>query len=221
MKVSVYGDSISTFEGYNPKGYLVYYDENYQRQNRLTDVSQTWWHRVISFLGGELCVNNSYSGSRVSGEFFPSSTSMERIESLGDPDAVLVFLGLNDYGYSVSVRGRDKGNARDLNCFAPAYECMLSRLREAHPEARICCGTLMMSRMKEYDGWKFPTRYHGNRFEEYNDAIRAACGAWGCTLIDAASRGVRYQSLDGTHPDEVGHEEIAAAWIRCLKELKA
>ena len=79
-KVSIMGDSISTYMGFNPKGYAVYYDENYQTQTHLTDVSLTWWHRVITNLGGTLCVNNSYSGSMVSGGKFPSGSSAERIE---------------------------------------------------------------------------------------------------------------------------------------------
>ena len=219
MKISVYGDSISTYEGYNPQGYLVYYDKNYQRQNHLTDVSLTWWHRVITFLGGELCVNNSYSGSKVSGISFPAGTSMERIDHLGDPDVILVFLGLNDYGYAVPLRENRKENVSDIQFFAPAYECMLSRLRAAHPSAEVMVSTLMMSRMKEYDGWGFPTHYRGGSFEDFNDVIRSTCRACGCMLVDTASQGIRYQSLDGTHPDEVGHEEIAVAWINCLKEL--
>jgi len=219
MKISILGDSISTYEGYNPRRYAVYYDRDCQRQNHLDDVAKTWWHQVISWMGGALCVNDSYSGSRVSGGAFPSGCSAERIGNLGDPDAVLIYLGMNDYGYGVPVCSKEGGKEGDASFFAPAYECMLTGIRERWPKAETYCGTLMMSRMKEYDGWGFPQNYHGNRFEDYNDAIRKACEKSGCTLVDLAALGIRYQSLDGTHPDDVGHGEIADAWIKCLWDM--
>lgn len=219
MKISVLGDSISTYSGYNPKGYAVYYDENYQAQTHLTDVSLTWWHRVISHLGGILCVNDSYSGSKVSGGRFPSGSSLERIGNLGDPDVILVYLGMNDYGYAIPVKAPSgHNNPLGLSFFAPAYESMLEGLKSTYPKAQIICGTLMMTRMKEYDGWGFPTHYHGNSFDDYNTAIRRACEKYDCQVADLVALGIRYQSLDGTHPDVVGHEEIAGAWIQCLQE---
>lgn len=222
MKISILGDSISTYEGYNPRKYAVYYDKGIKIQNHLDDVSKTWWHQVISWMGGTLCVNDSYSGSKVSGDGFPSGCSAERIGNLGDPDVVLVYLGMNDYGYCVSVRGKEEHAEEEAKSFfAPAYESMLSCIRERWPNAKVFCGTLLMARMKEYDEWKFPQNYHGNRFEDYNDAIRNACKITGCTLVDLAALGVRYQSLDGTHPDDVGHGEIADAWILCLWDLLA
>lgn len=71
MIISIMGDSISTFESFNPDGYCVFYDEQMQYINGLTLVNDTWWAQVIQALHGELCVNNSYSGSKVSGEGFP------------------------------------------------------------------------------------------------------------------------------------------------------
>lgn len=108
------------------------------------------------------------------------------------------------------------GGPFDLFFFATAYESMLSGLKSTHPEAQVICGTLMMPHMKEYDEWGFPTHYHGNSFEDYNAAIRGTCDKCLCELADLAALGIRYQSLDGTHPDVVGHEEIANAWIKCL-----
>ena len=66
--VSILGDSVSTFQGYNPRGYSVFYDASMQRVNGLNSVSDTWWDMVIKSMHARLCVNNSYSGNRVTGE---------------------------------------------------------------------------------------------------------------------------------------------------------
>lgn len=42
MLVSILGDSISTYNGYNPNGYAVYYDEEMQIRNGLKSVYDTW-----------------------------------------------------------------------------------------------------------------------------------------------------------------------------------
>ena len=44
--ISILGDSISTYQGTNPEGYAVYYNEEMQRRNRLASFSDTWWGRV-------------------------------------------------------------------------------------------------------------------------------------------------------------------------------
>ena len=46
IRVSILGDSISTFKGYNPPGYFVYYDEITQEQNKLRNVYGTWWAKA-------------------------------------------------------------------------------------------------------------------------------------------------------------------------------
>lgn len=48
-------------------------------------MNDTWWGKVIDFFGGELLVNNSWSGSPVTGSsatLFPSGCSDERTSHL-------------------------------------------------------------------------------------------------------------------------------------------
>ena len=82
MFVSILGDSISTYSGYNPKEYAVYYDEEMQKRNGLNSVYDTWWAKVNQSLCAYLCVNNSYSGSEVSGQKFPAGCCRERVMHL-------------------------------------------------------------------------------------------------------------------------------------------
>ena len=56
--VSIIGDSISTFEHYNPPDYAVFYDKEKQALNGMTSVYDTWWAKVNQALHANLCVNN-------------------------------------------------------------------------------------------------------------------------------------------------------------------
>ena len=105
---SVLGDSISTFEGVVPKGYSVYYERENRIRTGVVAPELTWWHKVVSALGGRILKNDSWSGCRVSRlhgskKQFPSACSSERTSRLhtGDsnPDVIVVFLGTNDWFY--------------------------------------------------------------------------------------------------------------------------
>ena len=64
-KFSILADSISTFKGCNPEGYNVFYDGEKIAETGVATAEDTWWSKVISYFGGTLLVNNSWSGSRV------------------------------------------------------------------------------------------------------------------------------------------------------------
>ena len=64
-RISILGDSICTFEGYNAPGYYIYYNKEIQKENGISSVSDMWWYKTIAYLNGELCVNNSCAGSMV------------------------------------------------------------------------------------------------------------------------------------------------------------
>lgn len=211
MLVSVLGDSISTYEGYIPPNYKVYYDEDRQKINGLTSVYDTWWAKVNQYLKAYLCVNNSFSGSKVSGEF-PGASSEKRVSALHKmehyPDVILVYMGTNDFGFGVP-----------LETFAKDYRKMLERLRENYPSARILCATIARSYIQGKPDWKYPEMYGGTALEEYNQAIREAVNERDdIVLMDLPEEGIHYETLDGTHPTRRGHEELAQMWIGCLEK---
>ena len=49
-RISILGDSICTFEGYNAPGYYIYYDKVIQKENDISSVSDMWWYKVIAYL---------------------------------------------------------------------------------------------------------------------------------------------------------------------------
>ena len=104
---SVLGDSISTLEGFHPRGNAVFYDGACREKSGVWEMGDTWWGKVIEFFGGQLLVNDSWSGCRVtrregSADPFPSGCSEKRTGRLHvgevQPDVILIYMGINDWG---------------------------------------------------------------------------------------------------------------------------
>ena len=107
-KVSVLGDSISTYAGFSAVKNAVYPNKTIQ------SVEDTWWKQVVDTMGAQLLVNNASGGSRVlSDEYFNGNGIREgnyaayrdRCVNLHDgdekPDVIFVFMGTNDFSYHV------------------------------------------------------------------------------------------------------------------------
>ena len=220
--VSIIGDSLSTYEGYNPPGYAVFYDKEKQIENGLTSVYDTWWAKVNQALHAYLCVNNSYSGSRVTGGSFPSAASSERIRALRTaehiPDIVLIYIGFNDFGNGMPVRNSRHGLLRkkDPVYFEDAYELLIDQIKKQYPGVKVVCGTLLRTRLRMNRNWEFPERFAGVPLEDYNNAIRMIAGKKKVHLADVSAYGSRYETLDGSHATAEGHKTIADAWIKSL-----
>lgn len=207
--ISVLGDSISTYAGYNPRDYEVYYNEARAYDNGLSSVNDTWWKQVIDGLEGELCENNSYSGSLVFGNVCSSACSKERCSKLhgvDKPDVILVYMGTNDKGYGVEIQK-----------FYDAYRTMLRQIKTNYPAAKIVCATLLLGYRKDGEG-RLNAESAVAEFD-YNNAIRAAVKEENCLLADIALSGKCYETLDGCHPTKCGHTLIAKLWLDNLKSL--
>lgn len=219
--VSIVGDSISTFEGYNPAGCSVFYDKTKQAYLGLNSVYDCWWAKVNQYLNAYLCINNSYSGSKVTGDVFPSASSRVRTSFLSTeknlPDIILIYIGFNDFGNGVTVY--DNIFSHDKKGFYHSYRIMLQRIKRNYPNALIICATLMRGFIKNKPEWVFPEKYHGISLEEYNNAIRKAAKKEKILVVDLGSKNYYYETLDGTHPTVAGHLTMAKTWIECLREL--
>lgn len=111
-KVSVFGDSISTYNGTGST-------YNYYPTGDVTAVSQTWWYKsLITELGMELLTNGSGGGRSVStireGHTSgrpKSGCNQDAIDALAvngtDPDVIIIKQGVNDFGNVGSTGNRD------------------------------------------------------------------------------------------------------------------
>ena len=149
LKVSVMGDSYSTYEGYmSPSTNLSWYAGKDGREgakrNDVKLVEQTWWHLLTSDPAYTLERNNSYSGSTICHtgyrkEDFSDRSFITRVHNLGQPDIILVFGGTND-SWAKSPIGEYQHfgwTKADLMAFRPAFCYLLHQLRELYPGVRI------------------------------------------------------------------------------------
>lgn len=233
---SVLGDSISTFEGVVSADNRCYYDAADTNGTGVASQDETWWSRVIDAEDGELLANASFSGSMVQGDGFPAGRHPSRANQLlGDdgcaPDAVLVFIGINDYGWgspeaqvvggseaapkgaSYDLDGVDPAGGADDDAaerFEAAYAEMLANVREVAPYAEIWCVTLLPGRMARHAKGAFCYRLRGIDIDDYNEAIRNAAENAGALVADVAELGFDYDAADGTHPTKEGMVQFAA-----------
>ena len=244
---SILGDSISTFEGCNPEGFRVFYESERLEATGVLAPQDTWWAQVVGALDGELLANGSYSGSMVEGAGFPAGNSAERIAALArdgqTPDVILVFIGINDYGWGgADAQAAGRGNALPVcldavalgeerepglapadaaERFGAAYEAMLARMRAAYPCAEIWCCTLCPGRVVGRDGSTFAYRLRGVHLDAYNAAIRNAAARQGCRVADVGALGRDYEGLEGTHPTARGMRQFAALVLRAMEADRA
>lgn len=215
-KISILGDSISTYSGYLPSGYAAYYPKG-----DVTDVSQTWWKILIDDNNMILGQNASWSGSTIqsnSNGFFLDS----RITALGangDPDIIIIQGGTNDGALEdISELGELKTNLTipltstaysdlDPTTFLGAYQTLIIKLMLAYPNAKIAC-------------WSIPWSSSLTVEETYKASmkIKELCDLYGCEFLDIHKCGINLVNLGSymgagdstyTHPNSAGMKLIA------------
>ena len=175
-KVSILGDSISTFPGYSSNtehnstigNNVGYYGGGKYGVNSAED---TWWKQVADTLGMEVLVDNAWGGACI---FQPRAPHGPASVGYGDrcvnlhndhtgeePDVILVFVGTNDFSYYQSTLGTaeavdydtlitDNGDG-SFTYATPistceAYAIMLHKMQHRYPEAEIICMNLLARR---------------------------------------------------------------------------
>ncbi len=194
-KVSILGDSYSTFEGWlTPDTNAVWYSAKPDtRRTDVKSVEQTWWHIVMERMGWQLELNNSYSGSTICntgyrGEDYTHESFVTRLEQLGSPTVILVFGGTNDSwaGSPVGDFKYDDITKADLYSFRPAVAYMLAKLKELYPEVSVY--------FISNNGLK----------DEITESVRTICDHYGVPVI-------QLEDIDkkNSHPSVSGMKQIA------------
>lgn len=148
LRVSIFGDSYSTFEGYIPPTHEPWYAPEgspYSKgdSNDVKQVEDTWWWQVAQNMGYRIEVNNSWSGSTVGyygyrNENFQPRSFNTRVAYLGEPDIILCCCGTND-SWSGEKTGEYKyanWTENDMWYFRPAMARLLSAIRQNYPMAK-------------------------------------------------------------------------------------
>ena len=214
-KITIFGDSISTYAGYIPSENATFFPRAGYDVN---DVSFTWWKKLLDATGMILEINNSWSGSRIAtppaGRTEKAFTNPDRYNNLGNPDIIIVFGGINDEfaqsdpttpgEFNLSTTGN-----MDVTQFKQAYQFLVRTLQTNYPNAKlfICTPTF-----KGVSGI-FENNDVGINQYEFHNVIRQIADMYGCGFIDLAKCGINvynYQTyLDDTvHPNRKGMQLI-------------
>ncbi len=218
-KVSFCGDSISTFSGYIPGNYSIFYPE----YGEISDVGETWWMQVVERSGMELCRNASYSGSMVSGQSLDNhdgayACGNQRVADLASedgnwPDVIVILMGTNDCISNIPLGAYDGVSEVQegyIQNFSEAYGLMLDKMHTWYPDAEIYCCTMIEVSRWDAEGNCAPFQNElGLTAKNYNDCIKAVAHAKGVGIIDVYGCGITYDNSreytsDGTHPNAAG-----------------
>lgn len=241
LKISILGDSISTFTNIS-SGSAAQTTNSTIANNRVfygdgtngVSLNDTWWMQVMNKLGGELLVNNSYSRSTV---FDPNDDKTiqgyyERCVNLHDntgdnageePDIIIVYMGINDFSYCRETLGLYEdidfntlinGNTySDPTTTCEAYAIMLHKITNRYPDAEVYCFTLPAKK-----------NFVGNEeavYVRYNSSLKKLAEHFDCISVDTyhdsgiirdKKTNEMYLS-DGVHPNKNGMTAIANAFI--------
>lgn len=181
VSISFIGDSITTYSGvsnntsYNSTigGNAVYYGRtSHAHYSEFADVklADTWWMQTIDTLGLDLCVNNSWSGSKIitlggttatqksnGSGYYQRCYNLHNDKTGKQPDIIVVFLGTNDCGSredpsSSNIYGTNTLPTVDKkytdSAWVPgtvvgAYAGMIRRICATYPNAEIYCCSLL------------------------------------------------------------------------------
>jgi len=143
-KVSILGDSYSTFKNYLTPNTNSNWFPDWNNINDVKQVEQTWWYQFIQEYGSVLEINNSYSGSTICNTGYNGANSsvssfITRMNNLGNPNLIFIMGGTNDSwansplsNYKYSDWTED-----DLKSFRPAFAYMLDYLINKYPNEKI------------------------------------------------------------------------------------
>lgn len=232
MKISILGDSISTYRDWIPEVNSVFYPES----GAVQDVSQTWWKIVMDGLQLELCSNGSSSMSACfgdSGSQDPLVGSSDlRISQLGgengeSPDIIIVYMGTNDMIESAPIGDNDGLHPVEegyVDNFSDGYTLMLDKLEKSYPTAQIyCCTILPLGDWGTNQPFVPFVNGQGLTSEPYADQIRTIAGNRDIPVIDLYHCGITIDNMaqmtsDGVHPTPGGMQCIANMVMKCITE---
>jgi hypothetical protein len=199
--VSILGDSYSTFQYFlQPDTNEVWYwkGEKDIRRTDVREVTQTWWHQLISQMGYRLCVNNSYSGATISstGYIEPGTTEhadytprqfVTRAPNLGCPDILFIFGATNDSwaGSPIGEYQYADWTTEDLKSFRPGMACLLQTVADRYPNVKVYF--ILNSELKP----------------EINESVETICQHYGVPVIALHD----IEKISG-HPSVKGMQQI-------------
>ena len=181
-KLSLLGDSISSYAGTIPVGNDVYYTGN---NSGVSDPTQMWWSVLCRKTGMHPLVINGWSGSGITqltdsshiNKVPMSDTSRDQALHSGtiNPDIIIIAGGINDYTYAEQASQKPSnwdGTTTPIkgNSFDETYACMIKEIQTAYPTAIVVCLSTWFS-MRGTDNGYTLTNNGGLTQADYDNVI--------------------------------------------------
>ena len=236
-RISLIGDSISTFYGWMPNGYTSHYPNG--NNCDVTTVEKTWWYRLIYnyMQNAVLDMNLSFSNSTVTqntdsghtGQYWYGHDFCSRFiecSGMGRPDIILIHGGTNDYGHYYGeelAEGFDmRGPAPSLDVFEGIFEIADGSSTIAQAErlnySTFCSSYTKLLRMMQlrYPDVKIVCIIGDGVSEGIHDSIRIIAEHYGARVVDLLAVNGFHDTVYQTkydaghvHPDANGMDFIA------------
>ena len=247
LRVSILGDSLSTFGGsvsdpdnarYAVAGDPTYPGNRcrYPQSNLLTQEVQTYWRRVVDHFGMKFGISESWAGSRVSntsatdsGDLGPNRciSSQTRINHLavnGTPDVIIVNGGTNDAGANVTIGTFNYENPKNYT------DAQIAAL-----DVTTFAGAyraMLIRLQKTYPNARiicmlpnYTTSYYdAQKQDAYCELIKEACDYFGVQYFDSRNIGINLFSTgdflpDGIHYNANGMLFLAQALFKAIENI--
>ena len=193
-KLSVFGASMCTYDGYsnnvehNPTiGENKQYYGNAESENvkcRDLAVNETFWGILLQKYGMELCVNNSWSGSKILDDNLAAAgwntrpCELHRADGT-EPEIILSFMGNNDFtkerpAGEITDDLFDRVAAEDFvpENFAEGYAVMLRKVTSRYPNAKLFLFNM---------AWR--TEEKSELLIKYNEIIEKCAAHYGAFVV--------------------------------------
>ncbi len=215
LKLSLLGDSISSYIGYVPEGNDVYYRGN---NAGVSSVDQMWWKVLCDVTGMVPLVIDAWSGSAVTQ--LEDSAHVNKVPMSSDtrcgrlhsgsthPDIILITGGTNDYTYAASAQSEPlawdgKSTPVLSNSFTEAYACMVKKLQTNYPQAIVvACSTWFTMRGTD-NGYTLTHTVSANNHvytqADYDAAIKNVAEQMRIPFIRVVDIGINRQNMYPTY----------------------
>lgn len=141
--IFIMGDSYSTYKGYNPEGYHVYYSDERTAAPIVSGAEKTWWKIFEKENNLNTVLNDSFSGSTICNTVREALTIESSFVSRIDRyisesffvenkiNTMLIFGGTNDSWINSPVGELKYSNwtADDLKCVLPAFCYLIDKAK--------------------------------------------------------------------------------------------
>ena len=210
LKVSILGDSISTFYAAGSSVNSYYGQENRYYypiySSTIKTVDKTWWYQLVQNTSMTLGINNSWSGSCAHGSGESAGMSDARINTIDDagmPDIVIIYLGTNDCASGVSTSD-----------FSSSIKTMINKIKNLG-DTEIFITTLGYS------------AYTGGQYKEstrvsYNAEIRNIAEEYNCGIVPLdeyiVDTSYMFYLGDNLHYNAKGAELLSKIYEKSIKE---